>query len=356
MKIALLGDLCYVFFNLARALREMGHDAHLWRHDEGFSQAYPEWAEKPWIHLMHSKLDLVKAAARIRLGRFDRVHLMDGAARYGRLLSHRYSVAPGGSDLRHIALEDALLRKGFQHADVLVMSNLDRQILASARKLGLTLHAGMATPVDTELFHPRRRRPNTVPRFLSPSRVDFKTKGTLIAIRGFKRYLDCGNEGTLDVVQFGQDVDRLRKAIAAMPGRYPDAHGRKQSFSHFVQVIPMMSQQQLADAIPRYDAVLDQFRLGVGVAAYQALACGVPVLADTRPLTIPTPVWNAASDRDVADGLERASRLKVPHKPFSEWAQKNASPKAYAKATLDAWSGRNYGWTPQGYYRIKKRS
>jgi glycosyltransferase involved in cell wall biosynthesis len=188
-----------------------------------------------------------------------------------------YLAAQNGGDLWFEASRgDALgrlQRRGFAAANALLASN--PWTFAHARRFGFSHAFYLPLMLDEEIYAP------AAPRFrrewqersgggffvLVTSRLDQETKGSQVAIEGFRRFASSCPEARLVTATWGRDQARLL-------GRM-----REVGLSERLLPIPLSGKRRLIDCYRSADCLLDQFVLGqYGATALEAMACGIPVV------------------------------------------------------------------------------
>jgi len=194
------------------------------------------------------------------------------------LFAHRpFLAAQNGGDLWFEASRgDALgtlQRRGFAAANGLLASN--PWTFAHARRFGFSHAFYLPFMLDEGIYAP------AAPRFRSEwkersggdffvlvtSRLDQETKGSQLAIEGFRRFAPRCPGARLVAVTWGQDHARLLDRM------------REVGLAERLVPIPLSGKRRLLDLYRSADCLIDQFVLGqYGATALEAMACGLPVI------------------------------------------------------------------------------
>lgn len=180
--------------------------------------------------------------------------------------------------MRDIPFEDSargrLLTLAYRKAGKVIITNPD--VVASARRLGLTNFLFIPHPVDETKYRPRetRLREQLQSRhqadviLFAPSRHNWALKGNDLVIRAFARLRkEDGRRAILILCDWGQDMDRSRDLIGAL------------ELEPSVIWTPPLNKMKLIDYYNASDVVLDQFTLGTfGTVTPEAMSCGKPVV------------------------------------------------------------------------------
>jgi glycosyltransferase involved in cell wall biosynthesis len=230
------------------------------------------------------------------------------------LFAHRpYLAAQNGGDLWFEASRGDVLgtiqRRGFAAANGLLATN--PWTFAHARRFGFSHAFYLPLMLDEEIYAP------AAPRFRSEwtersggdffvlvtARLDQETKGSQVALEGFRRFAPRCPGARLVAVTWGRDHARLLGRL------------REAGLAERLVPIPLSGKRRLLDVYRSADCLLDQFVLGqYGATALEAMACGLPVVMrlelaqyDALCETGAPPVLQAEGPEEVARHLSALS-------------------------------------------------
>jgi glycosyltransferase involved in cell wall biosynthesis len=346
-SIAIVGNLCNLGYEFARAFHEAGREARLLatpRDAADWHRVYPDRdpAEEPLIHLVGTGRWTGYASLARQLRRYDVVFSVAlGAMQVLPWCRRPYVSYATGSDLRELAAgldqyarrQAFLARHTFRHASHVFYSPDLKQVLMLER-----LRLNKATPwrqlVDVDywartaaptasptqgivLFHPTSQI--WMPRFEGQT-----LKRNDILFTGFAMFLERGGRGRLQYLHRGQDADRTAQLVQDL------------GISDHVEVVGGdMSRNALRELYGCADVVADQFETGIGLIALEAMAAARPVIGyldstlaarTYAPPDRPPPLLSATHPREVCRALEQLADDEERHRVGREaqlWVRKH---------------------------------
>jgi glycosyltransferase involved in cell wall biosynthesis len=288
VRVAHVNDIAYVASELARAQRKRGLDVVVL--DPGKpagSLPYPLKAIS-WPLRVPS---LAVLAIRLRGGHFDVVHVHYATHGVAGLTSGvPFILHCHGSDIRDVRPEShsgRYLNRMMRRASDVLYSTPDLRGPARALRSDARF---MPNPIDVDRFSP-----DPMP---APDR-DVLLGVRLHPIKGAPTAIDAVAE--LRRRRPGTTVTLLDDG--------PLAAQASERLGDDVLVVPRQAHEAMPALLRRHRVTLGQYRLGI-LSQYEleAMACGVPVVADFRypeAYATPPPVLAATSVAEAADALER---------------------------------------------------
>jgi glycosyltransferase involved in cell wall biosynthesis len=166
---------------------------------------------------------------------------------------------------------------------------------------------------------------------LMTSRVDYKFKGTDIALDGFAKFSNQNPGARLVLIGWGDDFDRNYIEL------------KKRGLENKVLILPMTGKLRLIKYLRSADCVIDQLTIGYyGASALEALACGKPLIMKINCSQYNAllhegapPVCNSANAVEVFDSLVKlhsdGSYKELLGIKAREWFMKTHSNEKWGK-------------------------
>lgn len=355
MRVHLVGNTCNNHFDLARPLRELGVDAHLYLTpaDQRHPQTLPESTDPslargypPWIHRLEFPLarmwhrGLVPARVRDELADCDLIHTHGNYAVWTMGKPTPFVIHPFGGDFfvmpygrpprSWTKLEDLVpdlrwvgfarqLREAYHRSSAVILGNVDhlwerayRDLIPGRRvaPIGLAIDTATFAPVGGDapprltelrarheliLFQPTRQI------WTAPGRRENGdySYGNDMFFRGLARAVRDGASACAVLVDKGSTCTTASKRLIAALG-----------IERHVVWIPGMPRHELVQWYGHADLTVDAFYAGgFGSAALEAMSCGCPVLmafdeeANRRLTGEIAPVVNAATEDEIAEQI-----------------------------------------------------
>jgi glycosyltransferase involved in cell wall biosynthesis len=286
VRVAHVNDIAYVASELARAQRLQGLDATVFDPGKpGGELGYP-FKLVSWPLRIPS---LARLATRLRRGHFDVVHVhyathgILGVASGATFVVHCH-----GSDVRYVrpgSIKGRYLAWVMRSASDVLYSTPDLKEWAQGLRPDARF---IPNPIDVDRFSPGQ----------GPDRD---------VLLGVRQHPIKGAQVAIDAV--AEVVRRRPETTVTLISDGPLAAGAVERLGGDVTVVARQAHDAMPDLIRRHRVTLGQFRLGI-LSQYEleAMACGVPVVADFRfpnAYGSSPPVLDATSVRDAAGALEQ---------------------------------------------------
>jgi glycosyltransferase involved in cell wall biosynthesis len=397
-RVHFLGNTCNNHYLLAKGLRGLGIDAHLFYNVGLHFQTHPvaddpSFAANPpeWLH-PYCDADVGPRAfwqprplLQQAIADCDLIHAEDVGLVWAAQSDKPYVWDPYGYDLNFYGFFPHW-QPGWHaaHPDRILAALAYRQAIAGARAInqgiwyqplahGFSLIDRLTSPgtfrhdialaVDTEYFSPgdgpnlatllQQAGSNTKPKGLTifhPVRVMFTessyvNKANDRLIRAIGALNAAGHDVTLILIERGGRCEiEARRIIDDL------------NITNRVAWIPAMPKHALRDWYRAADLGADEFIGGaMGSVAFESMACGTPLLTylrteGTQPTFWPPslcmpelpPLLNASSDAEIVAALlpliHDRTRLQELRRQSREWSEKNSSCNAIARKWLDIYS------------------
>ena len=337
MRLAVIGNLANVGYNLTRFLRQGGVDADFLMlggdsgiiqnpacEDPGFWLNPPEWARPVLLWNGWPRKVLPQQNREFRrwvlvplwraLRHYDAVIAITTLPIMAQFVGRPYLAIATGSDLRELAFQNSitgwLMRRSYRRARTTFFMNLDHALCV--RRLGLEWARFLPFPLDTEKYAPAQAKTSDSDGLLlfHPTRLDWSYSGSVRRflkgndrfLRAFARWVHDGNRGRVILLDRGSDRLKTRELVNAL------------GIADYIEFMPEMSKEELISHYHRADVVVDQFEIGsFGSTAVEAMSCGRPVLIYINPeysrlcYDEPPPILNASSEEEIYNCLVRAA-------------------------------------------------
>jgi glycosyltransferase involved in cell wall biosynthesis len=313
MRINVLGNFLNWGMAFGGLLRAAGHDVRVFvnrRENDNDPFYRPEW-EYPdfslekypfveFVDLAHWRVIAPGAQEKEFLSRLadcDIIQTFGEDALWASQTGRPYVVLSYGFDLEFMPfagwgpkalIRRVLIRRAFRKASAFVYAFHRHHDLVKRLDLTNAVFEPSAVPLDTARYSPlpeserRALRSAWSQRWVffhgarqewyGRDRTDSNAKSNDYLFRAFARFLRDEPDSLLIAVRKGRDVGRSEALI------------RELGISANVQWIPPMTKANLVRLLNSVDAFCDQFSTGYcGVAALEALSCGVPVFTFLDP-------------------------------------------------------------------------
>ena len=307
LRIALVGNLANVAYQTCKFLRAKGVEADVYigaselaHQTSNPNNLEPEIMSDPpeWIKIVpERRLGLVSRVIRFLGGpsfsyvsnrkllmtmrEYDIIESFACQPLFVRNVGRPYISYATGSDLRELALEDSALGKHvrgiFRHASH-VYFNPDRGHVEAVKKLQLVNASPYHQIIDTNFFAPTSRHENKSKlTIFHPTALDWTEdrilsrwmKGNDRLFLAFAKFVEEGNEARLIYLERGRDVQPTRELV------------KKLGIEENVQSLKGdLTAEQLREFYNRADIVADQFDIGIGLIALEAMSCARPVVVN----------------------------------------------------------------------------
>ena len=349
MRIALIGNLANVGYELTKFLRRKGIEADLFLYSPTSGDANPqlidpeiESIQPQWIRYYdpphqsgarllyplhkiwnYARFLLQNWQLTCKLSKYDLVHSFTGRLSSGPFLSFYfehgfkpYVATATGSDLREVTLmrnrRGRRMRRHFQKAK-LVFSGFDEINVSQFKQLRLSQVRAYPAPVDTDKWAPvpadSKKSRNELLLF-HPSHLDWSHKGSDRSsmkgsdrfLKAFARYVKDGNNASLILLDRGVDAVKTRELL------------RELHIEDKCEFLPETDREGLIKYFNKADVVVDQFDVGSsGGTCREAMSCAKPVMiyinTEYSDLVYPDrpPVLNCNTEDEIYQQLLKAS-------------------------------------------------
>lgn len=255
MRIAEINDIASVASDLAKGLRDRGHDVTVIR-PRLFGGGLP-WMVKPVVGPIRG-VEWAQIIRKVREGNFDIVHIHYAyLGMMGVLGKFPYMLHCHGSDVREITpFTRPMIQRALRNAEKVYYATPDLAAYVLERRPDAEF---LPNPVDSELFRPIEPAAGHDSVFICCSLND---------IKGAPRILDaCRRLATLR-----PDI----KITAVAGGDYTKDFAELPN----ITLIPHQPRHHLPEIISQHGVVVGQVLLGVvGMAELEAMACARPVVS-----------------------------------------------------------------------------
>ncbi|MCK5506233.1 MAG: glycosyltransferase [Thermodesulfovibrionia bacterium] len=314
MKVTHIFNMANNGYQLCRALRLNGVDAHLVINAKEFAMSHPFWEylslhydpynvpirviEKyfktlpEWCHVwspkgMHMSPSTIMKLLRVG-SNSDLFHLHPPSQVYFQFLRRKPFVIHEAGWIRTFPYGhkkgEKLARRAYKAADCIVMTNPDTyEILA---QIPYKRQWFVPFVIDVDKYKPaKKKHDKTV--FLHPARQHWSVKGNDLLILAFKLYLEStgDKDAVLKLAHWGlqEDINNAKCMI------------KRHRLEKQIEWFEPLSKPDLIKEIQQSTAVCDQYLLGSsGTAGFEAMSCDKPVIMYLNEF------WNRhAFDRDM---------------------------------------------------------
>jgi glycosyltransferase involved in cell wall biosynthesis len=302
IKIAFLGNLCNMSYQIVSLLRERGIPVFLYislnelqekisspvLKESSLNGDLPEWIyiwnravryfqRKNLILRIFERIITLGCAVKV-IFQLKSYELIVSSSVYSVILpftGRPYLALAQGDDLRQLALKPTimgwLMRRAFRAASITYIS-FDGGHRKAAQRIGLLNTRPLRWPYDMERYRSKNTAQSIHKERLMifmPSNQDWRPlqKGNDRFLRAFARLLHEGQDMFLTLLERGPDKGKAHRLIEEL--RIKSA----------VRWLPTLNQEQLIEQFQQADLVADQFLLGsFGSIALEAMACGKAVM------------------------------------------------------------------------------
>ncbi len=255
MRIAEINDIASVASDLAKGLRDRGHDVTVIR-PRLFGGGLP-WMVKPVVGPVRG-VEWAQIIRKVREGNFDIVHIHYAyLGMMGVLGKFPYMLHCHGSDVREITpFTRPMIQRALRNAEKVYYATPDLAAYVLARRPDAEF---LPNPVDAELFRPIEPAGGRDSVFICCSLSD---------IKGAPRILDACRR----LASMRPDI----RITAFAGGDYAEDLGALPN----VTLIPHQPRNHLPEIISQHGVVIGQVLLGVvGMAELESMACARPVVS-----------------------------------------------------------------------------
>jgi len=255
MRIAEINDIAFVASDLAKGLRDRGHDVAVIR-PRLFGGRLP-WMVKPVVSPVRGA-EWAQIIRKVRQGKFDVVHIHYAyLGMIGVLGKFPYILHCHGSDVREItSFTRPMIQRALRGAEKVFYATPDLAAYVLERRPDAEF---LPNPVDSEVFRPIEPAAASDSVFICCSLND---------IKGAPRILDaCRRLAVLrpDIKITAISGGDYTAEFAALPN---------------VTLIPHQPRNHLPEIISQHGVVIGQVLLGaVGMAELESMACARPVVS-----------------------------------------------------------------------------
>lgn len=366
MRVNILGNILNWGMGFGCLLREAGHEVRVFinRRDMDFYQPsweYPDLSPEKYpfvefVDLAHWRVLAPGAKEKAFLARLadcDIIQTFGENAWWAEKTGRPYVVLSAGYDLEFLPfsgwspkalIRRLLIRRAYAAASAFVYAYPHHHNLV--KKLGLknAVFEPSAVPIDTKRYAPvpenmrRRLRAHWKQRWVffhgarqewsMENRTASNAKSNDRLFRAFARFLQDEPDSLLIAVRKGRDVSRSRALCSDL------------GISGKVQWIDPLTKEEVIKMLNSVDGFCDQFSGGIcGVAALEAMSCGVPVFTYVDPRFAknlpPPPVQQSGTVEETYAALRRFSSDPKAARALSlagrEWILRHHSWEACAE-------------------------
>ena len=226
--------------------------------------------------------------------------------------------------------------KGYKNASRILFGNVDTYRMFVTQGYDPCKLAYTPPAIDTEIYRPLKHNNLSIhrvgsPVFFMPSRPD-PTKGNMMVIHAFERYLKRRPNAVLRIVNWGPQQEEYQQHLRLI---------KKLGIERGIRWLPVMNKRLLVRHFDAADVVYDQFKLGaLGLTTPEAMSCGKPVVAYVKPELWtpwhkePPPVANARTTEEIHRqmiALEDEGLRKELGSMGQRWVLENCEMKMVAK-------------------------
>ncbi len=398
MKINMIGNTCNNHYTIAKNLRQLGVDAHLYFDGRQDAQTFPESDDvylrngyPDWIHRYGEKevgrAPFVGVTEKFRkdLANCDLLHVEDCGVIWASQTGRPFIWDPYGYDLNHYPFYKFWHKRPastFRNNPELILAAYRfRRAMECANSIiyaiwykdlshGFELIKRICTnsnfvhniplSYDINLFSPSKNHsmrdlllehgistPKKIPVIFHPARVMFTpnayvSKGNDKLLRAIRSLKDCGIEYLLVMIDKGNPCEPAAKKLI-----------RDLNIGDNVVWIPKMPRHKLADWYKTADIVADDFSGGApGSVVFEGMACAKPVISyfqtESQDLSFwpiqevyPEfpPIINVHTEEEITSALKKLhdtpeERDKIG-KSARSWMEQYASGEAIARKFLE---------------------
>lgn len=330
MRLLFIENIANVSYNIAKRLREMGHDVTLLtRRNPG--AGYLDLAsisDEPWVRvfrcesifdktfhyllrMLSYKVDIIHVHYALEQGVYALISR--GLGRSKKVVCHCH-----GTDLRDIFRSwkyGWIVGLNLKFADKVFVSTPD--LLRRGTKL-------FPNPIDVSFF--KTAKPSLDLRMghdfalFFPSRHVWRHKRQDLFLKALRVLVDDGYDCNLVMIEYGQDLERSKRLV------------RELKLEQNVTFIPAIHPKDMPSYYNSCDVVWAQMGLGhLGLVSLEALACNKPVLVDfiyDKAYSEPPPVIRVYNLQDIVSETKKLLDLRKFHVDTRWWIVKHHSYEA----------------------------
>jgi glycosyltransferase involved in cell wall biosynthesis len=396
IRVNLIENSANLHYRIAKNLRQMGVDAHLYYHQNADPQNFPYWDEP---HLLNNMPDWIHPFSSEQIGRYpfrglpstfaheiaecDILHVENMGVIWASQTGKPFIWDPFGWDLQFYSFYSFWQRywQFTHHSEYFLAPIAYRRAMADASTIvyglwyrfmnkGFKLINQLVSPdrfvhsipmsIDTQIFCPGERKP--VRELLSELGIVFDIKGLVIfhptrIMFTENSYLNKGNDRLFCALA------RLKKSgynftlilgEKKSPGEQAARElTRNLEIEDRVVWVPKMERHKLVEWFRAADIGADQFVGGaLGLVSFETMACGTPLLSflqltsdeetfwpPTKVYTELPPVINASTEDEIFQALvyysEHKAELEQLGRKSREWVVNNISGEIVAGKFLE---------------------
>jgi len=329
IKIAFLGNLCNMSFQVAYFMRERGIDVTLYISDNELHEKtsspvlkdnslrgeLPEWISvwngavallkrKDFISRVIERVVTLVCSVKLifRLRSYDVILSSSVYSIISSFSGRLYLALAQGDDLRELALRPTfpgwLMRRAFKKAGIVYVS-FDEGHRKAIKQIGLSNTRPLFWPYDISKYASKetiqKKNEDRLLIFM-PSNQDWGPlqKGNDRFLRAFARLFHEGRDISLILLDRGGDREKARRLVEEL------------KIKSVVRWLPTLNEEQLIEQFYHADIVADQFILGsFGSTALEAMACARPVMIYIQDKNLegfypePPSILNASTEDEI---------------------------------------------------------
>ncbi len=260
MKILHLGNVASVGYNLARGLRDKGHDVDLfdWNTTKIISREDAEW-------IIHPKRNLLDASdfLALKIGKYDIIHLHTLLSDYCTLQSLKY-ILRAGTPIK------------FVHAH--------SSIYSGTKQMSPRIKSSIIRFGAKAMFYSTPNILENIERF--PQRKTYLPNPVIISNREIKEVYEKRVLIFTEMYKF-KGLEKWIPIIKKLPDILFDIIDRGQDRDFFKQILPynvnyirQVSHSKIHDLLSKYPLVLGQRNNVMSVSELESMSLGIPTLFD----------------------------------------------------------------------------
>lgn len=340
MKLLFVENIANVSYNMAKRLRQMGHNVTLiTRYNPKAGHLdLASISDEPWVKLfkceslfdktvnyllkiLSYKVDIIHCHYALEQGLYGIISRELGKAR--KVVCHCH-----GTDLREVSRSKKygwLVRFNLKYADKVFVSTPD--LLQEGTEF-------LPNPIDTDFFKPMKTcldlRMGHDYSIFFPSRQVWAHKRQDLFLRALRLLIDKGYDCNLVMIDYGPDAPRTKKLV------------KKLELDENTCFMPSIHPRKMPQYYNSADVVWAQMGLGhLGLVCLEALACNKPVLVDfmyDHVYPEPPPVIRVYNLQDIVRETMKLLDSKRFRVNTRQWIVKHHSYKIILTKLLDIYN------------------